>query len=142
MTENKKNYICACAEGEERSVAAVEMLREKGFNCKLLPGGLETFEEYLLGEKSVHDPRIDRQFNRGNTSIKHFRSDYNSKYNRILQMNNSTWLVFIGKNAENLKFKDVLETLEKLYGIEVKVLNSTDMKTVEENVKKILSGEI
>jgi len=87
-TGNKRFVICACAEGKERSVHAVDFLKKHGFMAKLLPGGLESFEEYLLGstEESQKNQKMERLFARGERHIREVRVDYNSQYNRLLRI--------------------------------------------------------
>ena len=121
--EKHRRIICACAEGQERSVDAVEFLKEQGFRCELLPGGLESFEEYILGKTESDDPRMGRLFARGASHASDIRVDYNSKYNRLLKYDDALWLIFISKGAESHKLREILQKLKQAYGVEIKVLN-------------------
>lgn len=142
-TGKKRSIVCACAEGKERSVYAVEFLKEHGFIAKLLPGGLENFQEYLIGGNgnNTFDHRMERAFARGVSHIGEVRTDYNSKYNRILRLDNVLWLVFIGGNVELAKFRDIIEKLRDVYSAEVVILESHNRETVEDKIKAVLLGQ-
>lgn len=141
----KRTIICVCSEGLNRSVFAVEYLKKLGLRSKLLPGGLELFQPYLFGDSNIHDARMERRFNRNpdeKKRISEIRTDYNSKYNKILNIDNALWLIFIGGKTELIGQQRTIQHLKKAYGLEIMLLASIQQKSVESNILKLLSGKI
>lgn len=137
--------ICACSEGLQRSVFAVDFLKKNGFKCKLLEGGLESFQEYLLGEVDLHDSKIERYSTRNvddSKKIAELRANHDSLYNRLLKIDNAVWLIFITDGVEAKKFQRTMDKLRRLYGVEVILLESYNQESVEENIKKLLLGQL
>lgn len=140
-----RTIICVCSEGLHRSVFAVEYLKTLGLKSKLLPGGLELFRPYIFGEHNLYDPRMERKFNRNPNEEKRIgeiRADYNSKYNKILNIDNALWLIFIGGKTELIGQQRTIHHLRKAYGLEVMLLESIQQKSVEANIQKLLEGKI
>ncbi len=145
--KNLKNrtIVCVCSEGINRSVFAVEHLKNLGFKCKLLPGGLELFKPYIFGDTGLSDARMERKFNRNpneEKSIGEIRTDYNYKYNKILGIENALWLIFIGGKAELIGQQRTIQHLRKAYDLEVILLESIQKRSVESNIQKLLEGKI
>lgn len=141
----KRTIICVCSEGINRSVFAVDYLKSLDFNCRLLPGGLESFKPYLFGDTNLYDPKMERRFNRNpeeRKSIGEYRTDYNSIYNNILGLKNALWLVFIGGKMELLHQRKTIQHLRKAYGLEVILLETIQPESVKNNIQKLLEGKI
>lgn len=142
-TDSSHTIICACSAGKERSVFAEKLLKKNGFNCKLLKGGLKSFQEYLFEESDLHDQDLERSAATkriDSTDIIKLRKDYNSFYNRILKIDDAVWLIFLSKRIELQKFQKTLDKLKKNYGLNVIFLDSIDEESVEENIRKLLLG--
>jgi len=136
----EKTIVCACAEGEERSVLAQKLLREKGFTAKLLPGGLEVLQDYILGKSEDMTKKMTRLLARGENNIRKLRVDHNSEYNQLLRLKDAVWLIFIGRKIEVKKFNELITQLKNAYGIEIHIVESFDEKTVQSGIEKILTN--
>ena len=137
----KKRFICACSEGEERSVLAAQILKEVGYASKILPGGLEGLEEYLTGNETNSTLKMERAFARGVTSAFALRGqNYNQAYDRILKRD-GTWLLFIGREVEAKKFKKIIKILQSQYGKNVVILDSYNQQSVTEQINQFLESK-
>jgi len=137
----KQSFICACSEGEERSVLASRLLKEAGYTSTILPGGLEGLEEYLTGDETASTLRMERAFARGVTSAFALRGkNYNRTYDSILRKAD-TWLLFIGAGIEAGKFKKLIKILKSQYDKNIVVLNSYNQQSVTEQINKFLESK-
>ena len=134
---NGKLLICACSEGEQRSVFASKLFKERGQNSKVLPGGLEGLTEYLTGKS---DPgKMQRLIGRGISDAFAIRGeDHSREYDRLLQKD-ATWLLFIGSGDEAKNFKELIKILKSNYELEVIITNSWDKDSVAERVEEFLN---
>jgi hypothetical protein len=134
----KTLLICACSEGEERSVAAAKLFKEHGRNSKVLPGGLEGLESYLTGQDD--SGKMERLLNRGVSGAFSIRGNsQNSEYDRLLKRD-AIWLLFIDSAIEAKKFEKVIKELQYKYGLEAIILNSWDTDSVNNEVNKFLKN--
>lgn len=135
----KKLIICACSEGEERSVLAAQLFKKHGQNSKVLPGGLEGLESYLTGQD---DPRkMERLLKRGVSSAFAIRGNNQDKeYERLLKRD-ATWLLFIGLDVEAKRFEKVVRKLRYSYDLDVTILNSWDKNSVTNSINKFLDKD-
>jgi hypothetical protein len=136
QTTNGKLLICACSEGEERSVFANKLFKEHGQNSKVLPGGLAGLTEYLTGKS---DPgKMQRLINRGISDAFVIRGeDHSREYDRLLQKD-ATWLLFIGSGDEAKDFKELIKILKSNYGLEIIITNCWDKKSTAKRVEEFL----
>lgn len=140
-TLKKQSFICACSEGEERSVFAEKLLNKLGIiSTYVLPSGLEGLTEYFNGEGNTD--KIERMINRGISNAfiaSSFRERQNrAEYKKLLRKN-ATWLLFLDKNSEAKYFRNTINELINL-GLDVIILHSWDEESVTKEINKYLKN--
>lgn len=136
--QEKPNFVCACNGGLERSVKVCEKLQELGYSATLIPSGLEGLEAYMNNDSNFST--LSRLSAGGMRGV-FLRGRINEQtYEKLLHKQKATWLLFLNAHEKRM-FSPTIDRLRNSYGLNIVILESSDIKTAlakaDDYIKKI-----